>query len=51
MHSDYQDCHHPSQALQEGEYQTIPQLQDQVPVGFQENPTTIQEAQDHIQGQ
>jgi hypothetical protein len=37
--------------LQEGEHQTIPQLQDQVPIGFQENPTTIQEAEDHIQGQ
>ena len=37
--------------MQKGEHQTIPQLQDQVPIGFQEGKATNKEAEDHIQGQ
>jgi hypothetical protein len=36
LHPNYQDCHHPRKALQEGEHEAVPQLQNQVPVGVQE---------------
>ncbi|CAI0545131.1 unnamed protein product [Linum tenue] len=50
MHSGDQNCHHPCQAVQEGEHQAVPQLQDQVPIGVQEGEAPDQEAEDDLQG-
>ena len=50
MHPDHQDCDGPLQAVQEGQHQAVPQLQDQVPPCVPQDQAPNQEAEDHVQG-
>lgn len=49
VHPNHQDSNCSCKTVQEGEYQAVPWLKDQIPVGVQEGEATHQEAQDNLQ--